>query len=78
MMTKLLAKNPTLSFPKIGNKCGRRWKKLGLSKKSRYKKWHSRTRRHTRLSEVADYLAEKEPVTTAPLLLVKMTSHFGY
>ena len=53
-MTKLLAKNPTLSFPKIGNKCGRRWKKLGLSKKSRYKKWHSGTRRHTRLSEVAD------------------------
>ena len=56
---KLLAENPNISVPEVGKECGKRWKELSPSQKSKYVDMAAKDkeRYHT---ELAKYEAGKE------------------
>ena len=59
MRTKLLAENPSLSVPETGKECGRRWKEISPSQKSRYEEMAVKDKERFK-TEMAEYEAEKE------------------
>ena len=56
---KLLKENPSMSVPEIGKECGRRWKEISPSQKSKYEEMAVKDKERFK-TEMAEYEAEKE------------------
>ena len=59
MRAKLLKENPSMSVPEVGKECGRRWKEISPSQKSRYEELAVKDKERYK-TELAEYEAEKE------------------
>ena len=60
---ELLAENPNISVPEVGKECGRRWKELSPSEKSKYVDMAAKDKERYQM-ELAKYEAEKEAEQT--------------
>ena len=56
---KLLKENPSISVPEVGKECGRRWKEISPSQKTKYEQMAVKDKERFK-TEMAEYEAEKE------------------
>ena len=59
MREKLLKESPSISVPEVGKECGRKWKEISPSQKSRYEQMALKDKERFK-TEMAEYEAEKE------------------